>query len=1367
MILSRPRLLPQERFDLEDLNALLAAGRSDARYYTGHFLASTNYVEQGFTVTGIGLKNATVFMADATAILPQGTSDFSWYVASAGEPNVVIPEAELTPNVRNYIEIQLSTQNNTPLTRAFWDPEADAGAGAEFNQIVDTITDLEAIFTVLTGGFSGSPDAIPLCIMDVDNLGNIQTILDRRPLFHRLSVPTNLENNYAWGPKVEPPYSLVMSGVVGTFVQGEVLTLNGTETATVTTGGTTSIGFNSPSGINFFPGSAVVGGTSGATGNIVSVAESFSGVDKSLKNQKNLFDALMTEIKAIKQTSYWWQDAPTTLGGLADFANSMFVQQVLGSQFFWDGNNFEIRDSSIVSPSASDILASIRILGDGSNISLSRQDGTGGSTVIPVGEKQVLYVKLPPAGTDRVYSGVGTLDTNFQVIDASAFVANDDMYWIAYRENNGIYIRGFGELDPGEDTEIDEPLSPQVLAAAIAAALASAAQDRNLKLVRGGNWEWDLTSNTLSWDANANVQVPGLSEAANSILAGSIVLPADGAIATVEVNRLGPGGALTVTANTISGITQTNNTLIIARRLGNVVIVGSHSFQLVDTEAKTLDAGLSNNSLTLIGGSTTPITEATTDIALLARGGSKRLVNTTDGILDAIARISAQVDKYFGQLELIPDTAGISQEVIVTDPDQAMLRGETRSQTLGQNILESTGARINFQTGHIFEIDGVTPLGTDFTPTIPAIGAFIWAAVGISKGSTNADNTVTGVITVTYASATGTSPSTAPKATFPTQGAGGGSITSLGQILISSADGINVDNIDFPQIVQLGVGSGGGSGGGSGDIVTLLPKARAFCYTDGSTEEFNCNPPTVISATQIQLLLDFDIASTDFAEVYYGEKFVPLFINEATTPSNQPWYRITLTNTLLINVPATPAMSLEIRTFMSTVPVVPNPSLTAGLDQKGRSIIESDGSGTPYFAEVDSSSGKTVVEVLGYTINANDVIFVNVADEYVPQYIDDNTTPGLAWQLIDGSHIGFTQDVSGTVQQIDIRVYQGSTFIDQFGNWDTKLVPALEPVILMDTASQRWILGATNDGSITAQTVSSGLANAFELARDDNHICGIQISTLGELQVNDSPTGGVLATALHLQSPNGTVFNIGITNLNELYLQDGLGNKFILRNGQDQIIKQISQSGTGTVEQTMFYPDSSQLPTPPELVTGAIPTAWAENAAINRVVQYVYTQGAWRQFALLEDVVTDKCPYGLGQSIDLILTQAQVDGLYGGGILVLQDGRDISLTKLGQTFSISNVPDARDTFARAKNNGRSDSYANPRGDVPLGSNWMDTFEDHVHNYNVFGNPGNASNICGGTSPFIGTRSTSGAASGSPSSETAPRTTIYNRFMRVN
>lgn len=320
MILSRIRILPAERFDLEDLNGMMSAARTDSKYSVKKLLSNLNYVINGFTVTGLGLQSATVNMTNGTLIIPQNTNDFSWFTTAPTDPNVTIPDADLVDGVRNYVEIELLTENNTPVTRAFWDPEANSGAGVEFNQIVDTITDLAVNFVVLQGGFSGSPDRLPLCMIDTDGSGTIKSILDERRLFHRLGTPSNANNQFSWGTKTEPPYTLTLTGVVGTFISGEVVNL-GSETAVVVTGGTSTITVQLPSSKNFSPGDTVTGVTSAATGTLDTCYESFSGVDKSISNLKEDLDAIKTELLLIKNPSgFWWSTTESIVDLRADIS---------------------------------------------------------------------------------------------------------------------------------------------------------------------------------------------------------------------------------------------------------------------------------------------------------------------------------------------------------------------------------------------------------------------------------------------------------------------------------------------------------------------------------------------------------------------------------------------------------------------------------------------------------------------------------------------------------------------------------------------------------------------------------------------------------------------------------------------------------------------------------------------------------------------------------------------------------------------------------------------------------------------------------------------------------------------------------------
>lgn len=850
-ILSRPRFLPQQRLDLEDVNALLAAIRTDAKLYTKQFLSQNNLIYKGFTVSGVGLQSAVVNMADATLIIPQNTNDFSWFTSSPTEPNVTIPDADLTDGVRNYVEIELLTENNTPLTKAFWDPEANSGLGSEFNQIVATVTDLKVNFVVSIGGFSGSPDRLPLAILDVDGSGVIKTIFDRRTLFGRLSTPSNLQNEFNWGIKQEPTYSLNMTAQSGTFVAGESITIGG-ETAKVVTGGGASISFNEPTGINFFPGDTVTGLTSGATGTINTVVESFTGADKNLKTQKDINDAIMTEIKKIKNTTFWYKDAGSSLTGISNFLNAVIVQAVVDAKFSWDGSNLSITNNAL-NPLDSDVISYLREMGKSTDLSLTRQDdgkeiqkisfdlvpsagtftldqngdvsnainwndnaaavqaacnanftnqvtvsgnfldgftfkfntqgpqvqiaqasntltnggnavvitpstvknGLAGITSIAIGNKQVMFVKLPTTG-NRTYDGVGSLDTNYQVVDLEDFVNSDLNYWIAYAENGLLYIRNFGELQAGEESAISDPDKETILGL-IETEQDKSNQDRNLKLIEGGTWSLGLNGTSLTLSDDAYIQIPGISQARNTISAQTISLPNATSVAYVKVLRnSGIANVRPIQVNDEANIILDDSIVVIARRVTDGVLVGNNCFLLQPGEYLTLDGAL------------------------------------------------AEINRYMGQLKIKRhESSGF--KVRINAADALLLNGNTLSQMVGNFLLSFTGAVINFNTGAVLKEDDSTALGTNFTPFTIPVGQYFWYGISLVPGNITSDNRQEATVLIDLADSANATQGLAPKPVIS------GTI-KLGAIQIFN----NAGTLEVVDLKPLGVGSGsGGDGNGA------------------------------------------------------------------------------------------------------------------------------------------------------------------------------------------------------------------------------------------------------------------------------------------------------------------------------------------------------------------------------------------------------------------------------------------------------------------------------------------------------------------------------------------------------------------------
>lgn len=461
MILERPKFYAQIRFDKEDLDTLFSGLKTDSNYKTKRLISANNKIVTGFEVSGIGLNQATVAMTGATFIIPQSTSDYSWFSAEVGASDIVITDSELTDNIRNYVELSLITSTGTPLTKAIWDPSANNGEGSEFNQQVDTVEYIEVQVDVRAGGFSGDPDKIPLCYIDVDVAGAITVIIDKRDMLFRLGTASDPTNTFSWITQQEPILSVILSGGAGTYQAGEIVTFASGATATVVTGGDFNITIKLINNDSLASGDALVGSDSGANRTVETVAHSFVGADLSITNYKDMFDALMSEIKVLKGTDFWYQSIGASISGAIKFINSIITQNSVAAKFGWTAGNLNITDNN-GAPADADVVGLLRLFGSSQVLELTRQDGTGGSSQIAIADGEVMYITLPATG-NATYTGIGAGALNYKVAAFASFVVNDFNYWLAFREGNKLFVRGLGELEIGEEIEIGDQVSVETL----------------------------------------------------------------------------------------------------------------------------------------------------------------------------------------------------------------------------------------------------------------------------------------------------------------------------------------------------------------------------------------------------------------------------------------------------------------------------------------------------------------------------------------------------------------------------------------------------------------------------------------------------------------------------------------------------------------------------------------------------------------------------------------------------------------------------------------------------------------------------------------------------------------------------------------
>ena len=272
-----------------------------------------------------------------------------------------------------YVYGKLVTGQGTPITKAFWDPSANSGAGAEFNQRVDTASDLEMQLNVTESELDQVTDAaateffanVAICEIEVDSSGIILSLRDTRPLFFEADDmrPWDRANAYA---SMTLPSTITNVSVNVMIPDGVIPGTTGVQTVTGSTGGpfvldetvsfwpisgspseaTTSAQIQSLSGtttdFNKLDLSAVpsrqriaIGETSGTIRIVDEVRSNFFRDDKALGDFRNGLSALATEINNMKGTENWYDDPPASAKDLLRFINSTIIGLDPDARYSW------------------------------------------------------------------------------------------------------------------------------------------------------------------------------------------------------------------------------------------------------------------------------------------------------------------------------------------------------------------------------------------------------------------------------------------------------------------------------------------------------------------------------------------------------------------------------------------------------------------------------------------------------------------------------------------------------------------------------------------------------------------------------------------------------------------------------------------------------------------------------------------------------------------------------------------------------------------------------------------------------------------------------------------------------------------------
>jgi len=507
--------------------------------------------------------------------------------------------------------MELTTTTSAPDTRAFWDPSASGGDGAEFTQIVDTARDCTAAFTVNNVGFSGG-NKIPIAEITLTGAA-ITSNIDRRNLFFRLGVgqPADPLNEFSWpNGQSEPNPDRILN------------------------------------------------------------SNAYIGADKAINTFKEWMDAVMTEFKTLKGSAFWFSPGSSLISGvnLSDLFFDSVGSVITGTGVFqhdggtpgeitWTSDllltsmigdlklkitadtinlNDEqvgfvqlVRNDVIVGPtfnftSGSPTVTSTAgafstfIIGDW----IKAESGGLASwaqilsfnTGVPATAISVTLTGNYPGATISEAAVRTQEEYTAQVADASSVPENSNVYWIARRADNGgiarVYIRNVGELESGEEIEISDQSSEDLLtytgatgetdptpdyasqtqssgslagqnfnsvneenltirAAKVTAMLADHKQDFNIEL-DPGSVTWDGATLDIS---SAQLSIPGttIGAAPVSINNFNAALAANSAV-YVDINRT-TAGALTLVSATLASLTPSQQRLVVARRIGSDIWV--------------------------------------------------------------------------------------------------------------------------------------------------------------------------------------------------------------------------------------------------------------------------------------------------------------------------------------------------------------------------------------------------------------------------------------------------------------------------------------------------------------------------------------------------------------------------------------------------------------------------------------------------------------------------------------------------------------------------------------------------------------------------------------------------------------------------
>lgn len=264
-VLGRLLVSSAERLDLPDFLSIDSFTQGDFKFLMKSFVGSDRpYVLAGFDIinpgAAIGTQNVSVRVADSVVYYPESLAGPYFHGLEEGNTLSAPLVPELRKNSTNYLYLTLSTTEAAKDTRAFWDPDKEGGEGGEFTQDVNTQTALIAEINVSTSSFP--EDTVPVAIVEVGP-NFITSIQDARDMMFRLGT--------------------------GGLTPDPLADYNFRELPT-------------PANARQEPNTLMTNALD---------PNAFQGGDKNILSLKEWMDVVMTKLKELGGTTFWYEDTST------------------------------------------------------------------------------------------------------------------------------------------------------------------------------------------------------------------------------------------------------------------------------------------------------------------------------------------------------------------------------------------------------------------------------------------------------------------------------------------------------------------------------------------------------------------------------------------------------------------------------------------------------------------------------------------------------------------------------------------------------------------------------------------------------------------------------------------------------------------------------------------------------------------------------------------------------------------------------------------------------------------------------------------------------------------------------------------------